>query len=183
MSRCATGQSCASPPVNRMAIRRPLASASAWIFVLRPPRERPTACFWSPLFRQLRRVGFHMRGVDHLRVRGSSARCKRAEQIFPDSAPCPANKAVIDRSWRAIFGRAIAPAATTLQHMHDAADDAPIICPFDTSHIGRQMMLDPLPLLVVQPKQVAAHDPDPPENESGPHGIRIALLQQQINEY
>ena len=24
-----------------------------WIFVLRPPRERPTACFCSPLFRPL----------------------------------------------------------------------------------------------------------------------------------
>ena len=39
---------CASPPINRTAIRRPLASASASIFVLRPPRERPTACFCSP---------------------------------------------------------------------------------------------------------------------------------------
>jgi hypothetical protein len=28
-----------------------LASATAWIFVLRPPRERPIACFCSPLFR------------------------------------------------------------------------------------------------------------------------------------
>jgi hypothetical protein len=45
--RFASGQSCASPPLNRMAIRRPLASASAWIFVLRPPRERPTACSFS----------------------------------------------------------------------------------------------------------------------------------------
>jgi hypothetical protein len=50
ISRSAAGQSCAWPPVNRIAIRRPLASASAWIFVLRPPRERPTACFFSPLF-------------------------------------------------------------------------------------------------------------------------------------
>ena len=50
ISRLAVGQSCAWPPVNRIAIRRPLASASAWIFVLRPPRERPTACFSSPLF-------------------------------------------------------------------------------------------------------------------------------------
>src|ERR1700746_1285587 len=49
--RCsATGQSCTSPPVNRRARRRPLASASACIFVLRPPRERPTACFCSPLW-------------------------------------------------------------------------------------------------------------------------------------
>ena len=50
--RSATEQSCASPPVNRMAMRRPLASASAWIFVLRPPRERPTARFCS-LFRSM----------------------------------------------------------------------------------------------------------------------------------
>src|ERR1041385_190831 len=47
--RSASGQSCASPPVKRMARRRPLASASAWIFVLRPPRERPIACFCSPV--------------------------------------------------------------------------------------------------------------------------------------
>ena len=53
ISRSAAGQSCAWPPVNRIAIRRPLASASAWIFVLRPPRERPTACFCSPLFPRL----------------------------------------------------------------------------------------------------------------------------------
>ena len=60
IKRSATGQSCASPPVNRMAISRPLASASAWIFVLRPPRERPAACF-SPLFSAgCRAVGLHM---------------------------------------------------------------------------------------------------------------------------
>jgi len=53
ISRSAAGQSCAWPPVTRIAIRRPLASASAWIFVLRPPRERPTACFCSPLFPRL----------------------------------------------------------------------------------------------------------------------------------
>ena len=51
---------CASPPVNRIAIRRPLTSASAWIFVLRPPRERPTACFCSPLSAGGRSVGFHI---------------------------------------------------------------------------------------------------------------------------
>ena len=50
-TRSATGQSCASPPLRRMERRRPLASAIAWFFVLRPPRERPIACFCSPLFR------------------------------------------------------------------------------------------------------------------------------------
>ena len=39
----AAGQSCASPPVRVRERRRPLASAIAWIFVLRPPRDRPIA--------------------------------------------------------------------------------------------------------------------------------------------
>ena len=176
--RSATGQSCASPPVNRIAIRRPLTSASAWIFVLRPPRERPTACFCSPLPPR-GAVGFHVRGVDHLRVRRSSLSGELSEQIFPDAAPCPANKSVIDRCRRAIFGWAIAPAAAAFQHMHDAADDAPIVRSFDPSYIRRQTRLDPPPLLIAQPEKVPAHHPDPPPNESDPHGIRIVSPQQQ----
>jgi hypothetical protein len=45
--------------------------------------------------------------------------------------------------------------------MHDAADDPPIVNPFDPANVSRQMRLDPSPLLVVQPKQIPAHDPDP----------------------
>ena len=48
ISRSATGQSCAWPPVNRMAISRPLSVCFSCIVVLRPPRERPIACFCSP---------------------------------------------------------------------------------------------------------------------------------------
>jgi hypothetical protein len=62
--------------------------------------------------------------------------------------------------------------------MQDAADDAPIICSLDTSYIPRQPRLNPLPLLVTQPKQVLAHDPDP-SAESSPYRIRIALPLQQ----
>src|SRR5215471_6412842 len=152
--RLAIGQSCASPPVNKMAIRRPLASDSAWIFVLRPPRERPTACFCSPI---------------------SS---KFPKQVVPDAAPCPTDKAVIDGRRRTVFRRAVAPAAPALQHVHDAADNAAIIHPLDTSDIRRQMRFNPLPLLVAEPEQVLAHSPDP-QNESGHDGITIALPQQQ----
>ena len=123
-------------------------------------------------------MSFHVRGVDHLRIRRSSLAGKLSEQIFPNAAPCPANKSVIDRRRRAIFGRAIAPTATAFQHMHDAADDTPIIRSFDPSHIGRQTRLDPPPLLIAQPEKVPAHHPDPP-NESDPHGIRIVSPQQQ----
>jgi hypothetical protein len=41
--------------------------------------------------------------------------------------------------------------------MQDAADHPPIIDPFLAAHIGRQMRLDPSPLLIAEPKQVAAH--------------------------
>jgi hypothetical protein len=52
--------------------------------------------------------------------------------------------------------------------MHDAADNAAIIRPLDAPDIRRQVRFDPLPLLVAQPKQIPAHDPDPPsKNESG----------------
>lgn len=69
---------------------------------------------------------------------------------------------------RTILGRAIAPATAAFKNMHDAADDAAIINPFHTANIGRQMWLNASPLLVAQPKQIPAHDPDPSsQNESG----------------
>jgi uncharacterized protein len=45
--------------------------------------------------------------------------------------------------------------------MHDAADDAAIVHPLDAPDIPRQLRFDPLPLLIAQPKQVPAHDPNP----------------------
>src|SRR5579883_2769992 len=159
MRRAATGQSCVSPPVNRRAIRRPLASASAWIFVLRPPRERPIACLCSPLFRLPPSGAPYVRGVDHLRVGGSSVSGQRPEQILPNPAPRPAHETVIDRCRRPVLGRAIAPATAALQHMHDAANDTTIIGPLHAPDIRRQVRFDPLPLLIAQPKQVASHRP------------------------
>jgi hypothetical protein len=104
---------------------------------------------------------FDMRGVDHLRVSGPPAPSKRPKQVFPNAAPRPAYKAIIDRRRGAIFGRAITPAAAALKHMHDAADHAAIIYALDASYIPRQVKFDPLPLLIAQPKQVFAHDPNP----------------------
>ena len=103
----------------------------------------------------------HMRRVDHLRVRGSSVPGKLPEQIFPNAAPRPTHKAVIDRCRRTILRRAIAPTTAALQYMHDAADDSAIVRPLDAPVIRRQVRFDPLPLLIAQPKQVPAHDPNP----------------------
>jgi hypothetical protein len=104
---------------------------------------------------------FHVRGVDHLCVCGSSVSSKLPEQVFPDATPRPAHKAIIDRCRRSILGRTIAPATAAFQNMHDAANDAAVVCPLDAPYIRRQMRFDPSPLLVAQPKQIPAHNPDP----------------------
>jgi hypothetical protein len=97
-------------------------------------------------------VGLDVRRVDHLRVQRSSIPSKLSEQIFPDAAPGPADKTVIDRRRRAVLGRAIAPATATFQYMDNAADNAAIIGAFDTAYVRWQMRFDPLPLLIAQPK-------------------------------
>jgi len=58
--------------------------------------------------------------------------------------------------------------------VYDTADDAAIILSLDTTHIGWQVRFDPLPLLVAQPKQIPAHDPNP-----SPKRISIVLSQQK----
>jgi len=104
---------------------------------------------------------FDVGGVDHLRIRRSSTPGQFPEQVFPDATPRPAYETVIDRHVWAILGRAIAPATAALENMHDPADNPAIIDPLHTANIGRQVRLDPSPLLVAQPKQIPAHDPDP----------------------
>ena len=59
-----------------------------------------------------------------------------------------------DSSWRVRISSAMRPHAT-------------VVLPFYPAHICWQERFNPAPLLVVQPKQVLAHDPDPPsKNES-----------------
>jgi len=106
-------------------------------------------------------VRFDVRGVDHLRLCRPSVPGKLSEKVFPDAAPCPAREAVIDRGMRAILGRAIAPAAASLQNVNDAADHAAIVLTLDATHVRWQVGFNSLPLLIAQPKQIGAHDPDP----------------------
>jgi hypothetical protein len=49
-------------------------------------------------------------------LRRPMSRVSSPEQAFPDAAPRPAHKAVVDRCRRTIVGRAIAPATAALQH-------------------------------------------------------------------
>ncbi len=139
--RGAGGQSCASPPLSRMERRQPLASVIAWIFALRPPRERPIACF-SSFSARCRAVRLDMCRIDHLRLTGSAAAGQGAEQSFPKPALRPAHKAIVDRRGRTVLGRAIAPPADALQHMQDATDHPPVICPILAPYIRRKQRRD-----------------------------------------
>jgi hypothetical protein len=59
--------------------------------------------------------------------------------------------------------------------MHNAADDPAIVRSLDAPDIRRQVRFDPLPLLIAQPKQVPAHDPNSPFQKR----IRIVLSERK----
>jgi hypothetical protein len=50
--------------------------------------------------------------------------------------------------------------------MHDPADHAPIVFPLDPAHVRRQVRFNATPLLIAQPKQILAHDPDLQTNQN-----------------
>jgi hypothetical protein len=121
---------------------------------------------------------FDMGRIDHLRISTTAVASEFAKQVFPDAALGPAHETVIDSCARPVFGRTIAPAAAALENVNDAADHAAIVYPIHPTHIRGQMRFDAGPLLIVQPKKIAAHDPILFQNESGSYGIRIVQLQQ-----
>jgi hypothetical protein len=60
--------------------------------------------------------------------------------------------------------------------MHDPADNPAIVNPLHTANIGRQMRLNLSPLLVAQPKQIPAHDPDPLPKTNQDRIVRLETL-------
>src|SRR4051794_4568429 len=98
---------------------------------------------------------FDVGGVDHLRFRRSTIAGELPEQVFPYAAPSPPSEAIVDRRVRPVFRWTIAPPRTRLQHMNDAADDAPIVVPIRSGQSRRQVRFYPRPLLIIQPKQAA----------------------------
>jgi hypothetical protein len=83
-----------------MAMGRPRASTMAWIFVVRPPRERPIACACAPLFRPPPSgVSLGRRAVDGLTIAGIGARqrqttdAKRRASSSDESDCRPSSKA------------------------------------------------------------------------------------------
>src|SRR5258708_9716495 len=152
----ATRTSPSWPGVIAKAINLPRQSTTAWIFVVRPPRERPIACAKAPLSAAGRAVGLGRRAVDHLGVAAIRSH-QGLEQSLPEPAPGPPVEAIVDRRGRSVEGRAILPTATHLEHMNDAADHPSIVDPTRARLIVRQQRFDRRPLLLVEPELVRHH--------------------------
>jgi len=60
--------------------------------------------------------------------------------------------------------------------MHDAADHATIVLALDAAYARRQVRLNPSPLLITQPKEVLAHDPDPLPKTNQDRIVRLERL-------
>jgi hypothetical protein len=74
---------------------------------------------------------------------------------LPNASLAPSREAIVDGLVRAIFERAVFPAAAHLLHVHDPAQNPSIIVPLRARLVGRQMQRDLRPLLVAEPKQFA----------------------------
>jgi hypothetical protein len=84
-------------------------------------------------------------------------------QRFKDGAPSsalgPTIEAIVDRRVRTVFTQTVAPSPTRLQHVNDAADDAPIVSPFWPRQPGRQMGADTRPVPRPGAVPTSGHNP------------------------
>ena len=71
-------------------------------------------------------MGLDVAGVHRDRSVHAGRSGQGVKDARPNPLPAPAVEAVIDRCVGAIDFRAIAPARTGFQHVHDATDDAAI---------------------------------------------------------
>src|SRR6187549_938486 len=70
---------------------------------------------------------FDMRAVESHSFRRFSRFGRRLEDALPNSLRTPAVEAIVDRLGRPIFRRTIDPSTSALEHMHDPAQNAPIV--------------------------------------------------------
>lgn len=102
-------------------------------------------------------MSFHRRRIDqHLR-RWAPGGGQRMEDPEPYSFGRPAHEAIVKRLAWAVEERRVRPAATGLQHMHNAADHPAIIDARLAASIGRQMRHKPRELTIVQPEMISIH--------------------------
>ena len=95
-------QSATLPPVSRNAMGRHRQSVSAWIFVVRPPRERPIARFCPPFSAGGGAMGAHSGRVDQKLGQWTAGLHQSPENPGPNTFLGPSHEAVVERLARTI---------------------------------------------------------------------------------
>jgi hypothetical protein len=94
--------------------------------------------------------------VDEQAIGGAFFAGKCAEDPFPDAALRPSDEAVVERLLRTVdILRAIGPASATFQRMDDPAQHSAIIDTLHAANVSRQQRLDPRPLRIGKPEEIA----------------------------
>ena len=124
-----------------------------WILVLRPPRERPMAWF-SPAFfgaPALVLMGAHDGAVDH-RIFVVGILGQVLEDALPDAGLGPATEAAVDVLPVAKTLRQVTPGDAGAIAVEHGVDEQAVICRghTDAPWPARQVVFDPLPLVVTQ---------------------------------
>ncbi len=137
----------------RKATGRPVSSASRWILVLSPPRERPRALSSEPLFAARGRllVSAHDGRVDH-QVLILFVRHKVGENALPDTRSRPAHEPRMHALVLAVTLRKIMPTGPRTKHPRYSVDELAIVrcSTANMLHSARKRVLDPLPLPFAQ---------------------------------
>lgn len=116
---------------------------------------------------------FDMRAVESHSFRRFSRFGRRLEDALPNSLRTPAVEAIVDRLGRPIFRRTIDPSTSALEHMHDPAQNAPIVLRLHATAIAWNKRLNPRPLPVAKPKQVRPHLLAPPIRLTNPLNLNM----------
>ena len=72
-------------------------------------------------------MGFDMGAIQRNLFGRLGGRCDRLEYLLPNSALAPARETIVDRLGGSVFPRAVDPAAADFEHVHDPAQNPPII--------------------------------------------------------
>jgi len=96
-------------------------------------------------------MGFGRGAIDQVHVAGCGFNQGR-KKALPKATPGPAMKAIIDRGRRSVARRAIPPTTAGFQHVHNAADDPPIVYAPSAWTIAGQKRVNGRPLMIREPK-------------------------------
>src|SRR5258708_39804038 len=100
---------------------------------------------------------FDMRAVEGRSFRPLSRFGRRFKDALPNSLRAPAVEAIIDRLVRPILRRTVDPSTSSLEHMHDSTQNAPIVLRLHATAVTWNKRFNPRPLLVAKPKKVFSH--------------------------